>query len=294
MQSLIQQTNMKTDKLSSFLLIGVVCLGIGGLEKLQAQGAAVQGVIQNQTSQPVSIYWADEKGNNQNYFDTAIPAGGKVDFQSYPGTVWRAYQGNTFISDYTATTQAGQIFQVTQKGAPAPKSGKPAVKLEEWRKEQTLLSTSIGKWQRLVFRKGVQMRPADDYVMSESSASYYTLSVDEYERDREGQGVFRIATKTLLYCDSNDVKMNETDDAVNVVMQFNGSQGGGQSTVRLDGRILKDDEGEYVTVKFSGDGSVHRYFVDRLKDSVDGAEWFESLDTLRWKSFASDTMSASE
>lgn len=279
---------MNNYKFGSFLITAILCFGLGSVERLLAQGAAIQGVIRNQTSQPVSIYWADEQGGNQTYFDAAIQPGGEVAFQSYPGTVWRAYQGNTFVSEYTATSQAGQVFQVGTVGAPAGIPGKAAAELEEWRKEQTLLSTSIGKWQRLVFRKGVQLRPTDDYVMSESSASYYTLSVDEYERDREGQGVFRIATKTLLYCDSNDVTMNETDGAVDIVMRFNGSQGGGQSTVRLYGRTLKDDEGEYLTVNFSGEGSVHSSFVDRLNESVDGAEWFESLETLRWKAFAND------
>ena len=275
-------------------MIGLLCFGMGSLEKLQAQSSAVQGVIRNQTTQPVSIYWADEQGNNQSYFDAAIPSGEKAEFQSYPGTVWRAYQGNTFISEYTATSQAGQIFQVEDAGAPATTPGKASAALTEWRKEQTLISSSIGKWQRLVFRKGGQLRPADDYVMSESSASYYTLSADDYERDRDGQGVYRSATKTLLYCDSNDVTMTETDATVDIVMRFAGSQGGGQSTVRLYGRILKDDEGEYVTVGFSGDGSVYTSFINRLNESVDGAEWFESLEALRWKAFANDPTFGSE
>ena len=70
--------------------------------------------------------------------------------------------------------------------------------------------------------------------------------------------------------------------------------GGGQLQVRLYGCILKDDERKYVTVGFSGDGSVYTSFIDRLNESVDGAEWFESLETLRWKAFTNDLMSALE
>jgi hypothetical protein len=253
-----------------------------------AQDSAATGVIRNQTAKPVAIYWADEQGANQNYFDAPIPPGGEAAFQSYPGTVWRAYHGNTFVSEYTATGQAGQVFQVGGPVTPGAAPPQPDVDLEESREEQTLMSSAVGKWQRLVLRKGTQVRPADDYIMSESSSSYFTLALDEYERDRDGQGVFRYSIRTLLYCDAGDVTVNETDDSVEIVMQFSESQGTGKSTVRLSGKMKKDDEGEFAVVGFSGNGSVYSNFMDRLEESLDGAEWYESLATLRWKAFVSD------
>tara|TARA_R110002096_G_scaffold175635_3_gene351468 strand:- start:99 stop:992 length:894 start_codon:yes stop_codon:yes gene_type:complete len=281
---------MNKHQLKLCLLSTVVCLSTIGSGKLLAQGGAAQGTIRNNSSWPIAIYWADDSGANQNYFDEQIPAGGSAEFQSYPGTVWRAYSGNDFISDYTATSQAGQVFQIEDWADHGESSGS----LEEWRRERTLISSSIGKWQRLIFRKGAQLRPTDDYVMSGTSNSYYTLSVDEYERDRDGQGVYRQRVTTLLYCDANDVTVNRTEKTVDITMIFNGSQGAAQSTVRMSGQIRGDEDGEYVTVRFSGSGPVYSGFDSRLKDNVEGAEWFESFDTLQWKEFVDEFIPGSE
>ncbi len=87
--------------------------------------ASVQGTFRNMTSKEVSVYWADENGDNQNYLDEPIPAYGQTDFLSYAGTTWRAYHDQTLIKEYVATNKVGQVFLISTAPLSTPPTLKP-------------------------------------------------------------------------------------------------------------------------------------------------------------------------
>jgi hypothetical protein len=117
------------------------------------------------------------------------------------------------------------------------------------------------------------------------SETYCAVELDTYTRDRDGQGVFRESVTRLLHCDAKDIKETKSKDGVELELHFEQGQGEGKSVVRITATKETDGDDVYYSVKFSGDGVVYDGFQSRFTEAVDGAEWVESIDEIRWEYF---------
>ena len=151
----------------------------------------------------------------------------------------------------------------------------------ETQTQTTLLSASIGKWQNLVIRKSenIPMKGAE----GSSPVSYYSVELDDYTRDRDGQGVFRESVRSLVYCDASGVKVTQKPGGIELQMSFEQSQGTELSRVRILASKQTDGDDVFWVVKFSGEGPVCEAFQGQLGEHVAEAEWVESIDTIRWQ-----------
>ena len=154
----------------------------------------------------------------------------------------------------------------------------------ESRTENTILKAATGKWQRVIVRMGSEI-VNDDTSPNGLSETYYAVELDDYTRDRDGQGVFRESVTRLLNCDGKDVKETKTAEGVEFELRFNQGQGEGKSVVRITATKKTDGDDVYYSVKFSGDGIIFDAFQSRFTEAVDGAEWVESIDAIRWEYF---------
>lgn len=149
--------------------------------------------------------------------------------------------------------------------------------------QETLFSASIGKWQTLCIRKCEESGSRDDETPTGQVRSYYVVEIDDYTRDRDGQGVYRESVFRLLHCEAAGVKETKTAEGTGFELSFTPSQGDESSTVRIAATPHTDGDESFFTIAFSGKGPVFRSFQNQLTDKVAGAEWVESIDAIRWQ-----------
>jgi hypothetical protein len=140
---------------------------------------------------------------------------------------------------------------------------------------ETILSASLGKWDRIVFR---------EYFDAAGKVTAYTFErLTEY-RDRRIPAILE-DSHCFLSADTGDEsnveKVTEGKDAFFISLRFDALNDSSSSLV-LDAKV----SGEDTTVHFSGSGPIYREFqeyLDQCKKAAAAEDCLDEKGNLIWK-----------